>query len=119
MTNAIKGHIAARKFDAYQTHIAELKPNLPVEETIEVVSSAVAILTETLPYFELAGHRLERQNHGAPESSDIALNEKKVSRTKPQAWSKEVDGIECWYYNYPGACAEGKYLDKEIPTIKQ
>ena len=119
MTNTLKGHISARKFDAYQKRIAELKPNIQSQETVQTVSSTVATLTETLPYLELAGYRLERQNHGAPQCPDIALNEQEASWTKPQAWSNEIDGQTCWYYNYPGACAEAKYLGKEIPTIEQ
>jgi hypothetical protein len=79
----------------------------------------VAFSPEALPYFELAGHRLERRNHGAPNCPDIALNEKKASRTKPQAWSKEIDGQEHWFYNYPGACTEAKFLGREVPTIDQ
>lgn len=96
--------------------MAESKPKLPVENTTK---SAVATLTETLTYFELAGHRLEKQNHGTPQCPDIVLNEKKASRTKPQAWSKEIDGQEQWFYNYPGACKEAEFLGKEVPTIDQ
>ena len=76
-------------------------------------------IIESSSYFELAGHRLEKENHGAPQCSDIARNENEASRTKPQAWSKEIDGVEHWFYNYIGACAEAKFLGKEVPTIEQ
>lgn len=70
-------------------------------------------------YFEIIWHRLERQNHGAPECRDIALNEEKASKTKPQAWSQLIDGVEHWYYNYPGALKEAEFLGKKIPTIEE
>ena len=62
---------------------------------------------------------LEKQNHGIPQCPDIALNEKKASRTKPQAWSKKIAWQEHWFYNYPGACKEAEFLGKEVPTIDQ
>lgn len=90
--------------------------NSRVDSVIEPTSSP-----DALPYFELAGHRLERYNHGTPNCPDIALNENErvASWTKPQAWSKEIDGQEHWFYNYPGTCAEAEFLGKEVPTIDQ
>jgi hypothetical protein len=88
--------------------------NSRVDSVMEPISSQ-----ESLPCFELAGHRLERYNHGTPNCPSIALNEKKASRTEPQAWSKEIDGQEQWFYNYPGACMEAKFLGKEVPTLDQ
>jgi hypothetical protein len=65
------------------------------------ISNQVDILTQELPYFELAGYKLEKQNHGKPQCPDIKINEKNASQTKPQAWSKEIEGTIHWVYNFP------------------
>lgn len=91
-----------------------------VGDTIEQMKVKRDIFLENQSkYFEIAGYRLERENHGAPECHDIALNEQKASWTKPQAWSHEIDGKIYWYYNYPGAWEEANHLGKTIPTIEQ
>lgn len=79
----------------------------------------MAPLVEALPYFELAGHRLERSNYGAPQCLGIKVNPKNASRTEPQAWSVERDGKTHWLYNWSGAMAEAKHLGKRLPTIDE
>ncbi len=74
---------------------------------------------KTRSYLKIAGYHLELSNHGAPNCPDILLNKKKASRAKPQAWSKDIEGQEHWFYNYPGACTEAAFLGKEIPSIDQ
>jgi len=94
MSRTFREHIAITRFDAYKERVKNLKPLKQVQEQ-------ATTLTEELPYFELAGHKLEKQNHGTPQCPEIKINENNASRTKPQAWSKEIDSTTHWFYNFP------------------
>ena len=97
-------HIMAQQFlkgsanEQHERLDETTKHTLSVSENI---ADKVSALSETLPYFDLAGHHLERQNHGSPKCPDIALNEGEASTTTPQAWLQEINGQECWFYNHP------------------
>ena len=115
----VQGDSLPPSADDQQTHMSEAQAihdgmSSRVGSVIESTSPL-----ETPPYFKIAGYYLSRHNHGAPSCPDIAIGEQDASRTKPQAWSKNIDGQEHWFYNYPGACAEAKHLGKAIPTIDQ
>ena len=56
---------------------------------------------DDLPYFDIAGYHLEKENHGAPQCPDIARNAINIDRMKPQAWSLEIFGATHWLYNFP------------------
>lgn len=70
-------------------------------------------------YIELAGHQIESENHGAPQCPAVIQNQNVHSYSEPLAWSHDVNGQTVWYYNYPAALAEAKYLQKKIPTIDE
>lgn len=100
--------LALRTISRLKDRVAGLVPNLSPDS-----------LAEKLPYIEVAGYRLALQNHGEPMCPEIMRNEEKASETDPQAWSKEINWQTHWYYNYPGACAEARYLGKRIPTPQE
>lgn len=116
MNSALKDHIARWRFDRMRCRTKWVQAISPIQDTTQ---SAVTDIIEPLPSLELAGYRLEPQNQGAPRCSDIALNERMASWTKPQAWLEIINGQPHWFYNYPGACAEAEFLGKKIPTIDQ
>jgi hypothetical protein len=113
MSRTLREHIAITRFDAYKERVKNLKP------LSKQVQDEATTLTEELPYFELAGYKLEKQNHGTPQCPDIKINEKNASRIEPQAWSKEIDGATHWFYNFLWAVAEAIYLGKKAPTIDE
>lgn len=121
-TNPPKGvdsvSVQDSQIESIQWAIVGIKWN--IGKAIEQIKAKRDIFLENQSkYFELAGYWLEKQNHGAPECRDIAINEEEASWTKPQAWLQVIDGMEHWFYNYPGALAEAKYLGKVVPTIDQ
>lgn len=70
-------------------------------------------------YLDIAWLRIDRENIGKPTSSEIKINEEIASSTVPQAWSNILDGVESWYYNWPGALLEAKERWKRVPTIEE
>lgn len=123
MANTLKDYIAMKRFDRFQVRLDGIKSlalkNSRLLSIKDTTKSGVEALVETTPCFELAGYRLEKQNHGAPQSPEITPNKTNNLRTSPQAWSRVIDGQEHWYYNYSGATAEAVFLGKTIPTIEQ
>lgn len=109
MTTKLPEHIAITRFNDYKARLKDLKP-------LDQVRHQTSTLTEELPYIGLVAYKLEKQNHGSPQCPEIKINENTASATIPQAWSKVIDGTTYWFYNFPWAKAEAKYLGKRIPT---
>lgn len=66
-------------------------------------------------FIEIAWYKLETENLWKPQNPKIKIDPLGASVKIPQAWEHNWN----WYYNYPGAKAEAKYLWKKIPTQKQ
>ena len=66
-------------------------------------------------YIEINWIKLETENLKKPQNPEIQINQAKASETIPQAWEEDWN----WYYNFPWAQAEAKFLWKTIPTKEQ
>lgn len=87
------------------------------------VQKHISSLSIGSSFIEVAGYRINRENHGAPNSPEITLNDAVSSRDIPQAWSNIVNGKIEWLYNFLWAITEYQYLIKngfcwEIPGIE-
>ncbi|MDD2916862.1 MAG: hypothetical protein PHH70_03390 [Candidatus Gracilibacteria bacterium] len=76
-------------------------------------------IIEQTSYFEIAGFKLAKENFGKPNSTELEINPEVASHSKPQAWSKDIDGIEYWFYNFKASQKEAEYLGVTIPTLEE
>lgn len=81
--------------------------------------TSLSLITERPDYFEIAGFRLAKTNFGEPTDRSIEINPETASHAKSQAWSKDIDGITHWFYNFRGAQQEAENLGVKIPTLDE
>jgi hypothetical protein len=81
--------------------------------------SPISEIIEQTSYFEIAGFKLAKENFGKPNNPEIEINPEIASHSKPQAWSKDIDGISHWFYNFKASQKEAEFLGVTVPTLEE
>lgn len=96
----------------------QVKAMIFSEEAIEVSNKALRkaeLKKQQNEYIEINWICLETENLGRPQNPKIKISQQQASETIPQAWENNW----LWYYNFPWAQQEAKFLWKTIPTREQ
>lgn len=72
--------------------------------------------TKTGSYINISWYKLEKENHGKPESPTIIINSLATPNSEPQAASYTLSGSTYWYYNCQWAINEATYIKKRLPS---